>query len=186
MAIKATIFKIDLNIADIDRNYFHDHKLTIARHPSENDVRMMARLVAFVLNAHEDLVFTQGVSRGDEPDLWRKDLTGNIEMWIEIGQPDEKQIRKACGRAKEVIIYPYSGNSANAWWKKIRPDMNRFKNLSVINLPAEAIQEMAGLAQRTMDFPCTIQGGEVWISGRDKTVKICPVWWKEKEGSGLS
>ena len=181
MAIKATIFRVELNIADIDRNYFHDHKLTIARHPSENDVRMMARLVAFVLNAHEDLIFTQGVSSGDEPDLWRKDLSGNIEVWIDLGQPDEKRIRNACGRAKEVIIYAYSGNSANAWWKKIHPDINRFKNLSVINLPTEAIKEMAALAQRSMDFPCTIQGGEVWISGRDKTVKICPIRWKEQE-----
>ena len=181
MAIKATIFKVELNISDIDRNYFHDHKLTIARHPSENDVRMMARLVAFVLNAHEYLVLTQGVSRGDEPDLWRKDLNGNIEVWIDLGQPDEKRIRKACGRAKEVIIYAYSGNSANVWWKKINPNINRFKNLSVINLPAEAIQEMAALAQRAMDFPCTIQEGEVWISGRDKTVKIYPIRWKEQE-----
>lgn len=182
MAIKATIFRVELNIADIDRNYFHDHKITIARHPSENDVRMMARLVAFVLNAHEDLIFTQGVSSGDEPDLWRKDLTGNIETWIEIGQPDERQIRKACGRAKEVIVYAYSGNSANAWWKKIHPDINRFKNLSVINLPTDTMREMATLAQRTMDFPCIIQGGEVWISGEDKTVKICPIRWKEQEG----
>lgn len=181
MAIKATIFKVELNIADIDRNYFHDHKLTIARHPSENDVRMMARLMAFVLNAHEDLLFTQGVSSGDEPDLWRKDLTGNIAVWIEIGQPDEKQIRKACGRAQEVVIYPYSGNSANAWWKKIGDHMHRFNNLSVVYLPTEAIREMAELAQRTMDFPCTIQGGEVWISGKDKTVKISPIPWKEKE-----
>ena len=181
MAMKATIFKVELNVADIDRNYFHDHKLTIARHPSENDVRMMARLVAFALNAHEDLVFTQGVSSGDEPDLWRKDLTGNIEVWIEIGQPDEKQIRKACGRAKEVIIYTYNGNSANAWWKKIHDDVTRFKNLSVINLPTDAIREIAALSQRTMDFPCTIQEGDVWMSGKDKTVKICPIRWKEKE-----
>ncbi|MFO0794850.1 MAG: YaeQ family protein [Candidatus Brocadiaceae bacterium] len=181
MAIKATIFRVELNISDIDRNYFHDHKLTIARHPSENDVRMMARLVAFILNAHEGLVFTQGVSRGDEPDLWRKDLSGNIEVWIEIGQPDEKRVGKACSRAKEVIVYPYSGNSANAWWKKINPDVNRFKNLSVINLPTDAIQEMAALAQRTMDFSCTIQDGEMWISGEDKTVKICPIQWKKKE-----
>ena len=182
MAIKATIFRVELNIADIDRNYFHDHKLTIARHPSENDVRMMARLVAFILNAHEELKFTQGVSADDEPDLWRKDLTGNIEVWIEIGQPDVKQVRKACGRAKEVYIYAYSGNSANAWWKKIHPDIARFKNLSVISLPPEGIQEMAELAQRTMDFPCTIQEGEIWVSCKDKTLKICPIRWKEQEG----
>ncbi|MBI2472613.1 MAG: YaeQ family protein [Planctomycetes bacterium] len=181
MALKATIFRVELNISDIDRNYYHDHRLTIARHPSENDLRMMARIVAFVLNAHEDLVFTQGVSSGDEPDLWRKDLSGNVEVWIEIGQPDDKQIRKACGRAKEVIVYTYSGNSANAWWKKIHADLDRFKNLSVINLPTDAMQELATLAQRTMDFPCTVQGGEVWVSGRDKTVKISPVRWKEQE-----
>ncbi|MBM4054853.1 MAG: YaeQ family protein [Planctomycetes bacterium] len=180
MAIKATIFKVELNISDIDRNYFRDHKITIARHPSENDVRMMARLMAFILNAHDDLQFTQGVSSGDEPDLWRKDLTGNIEVWIETGQPDEKQIRKACGRAKEVIVYAYSGNSAYAWWKKIHSSVVRFRNLSVINLPTEVMQEMAALAQRTMDFSCTIQEGEVWISGQDKTVKICPVIWKER------
>ncbi len=181
MAMKATIFKIVLNIADIDRNYFQEHKLTIARHPSENDVRMMARLLAFALNAHEYLLFTQGVSSGDEPDLWQKDLTGNIEVWIDLGQPDEKRIRKACGRAKEVIVYPYSGHSANVWWKKINPDTKRFKNLSVINLPAEAIQELATLSHRTMDIQCTIQEGEVWVTCKDKTVRINPIRWKEQE-----
>lgn len=181
MATNATIFKVELNISDMDCNYFHDHKLTIARHPSENDVRMMARLMAFILNAHEDLQFTQGVSSGDEPDLWRKDFAGNIEVWIETGQPDEKRIRKACNRAKEVVIYTYSGNSAHTWWKKTNNSVARFKNLSVINLPTESIQEMASLAQRSMHFPCTIQDGEVWISCQDKTVKICPVIWKRQE-----
>jgi len=102
MALNATIFKAVLQIADMDRNYYRDHALTIARHPSETDERMMVRLLAFVLHAHEALSFGKGLSADGEPDLWQKDLTGAIELWIDVGQPDEKSIRKACGRAKQV------------------------------------------------------------------------------------
>ncbi|MDR4509119.1 MAG: YaeQ family protein [Candidatus Brocadiaceae bacterium] len=181
MALKATIFKVDLSVTDIDRKYYQEHKLTIARHPSENDARMMTRLLAFALNAHEALAFSQGMSSGDEPDLWQKDLSGNIEVWIDLGQPDEKRIRKACGRAKEVIIYTYSGRSANVWWDKINPNLKRFKNLTVINLTTESIREIVILAHRTMDIQCTIQEGHVWISDNDQTVKVDPIKWKTRE-----
>ena len=114
MALKATIFKAELQIADMDRGYYQDHNLTIAQHPSENDLRMMIRLMTFILHAHEDLTFTKGLSTDDEPDVWQKSLSDEIEVWIDLGQPDEKRIRKACGRSKEVFIYTYSGHAGRS------------------------------------------------------------------------
>ena len=129
MALKATIFKAELQIADMDRNYYHDHALTIARHPSETDERMMVRLLAFALNADEALVFGKGLSTDDEADLWRKDLTGAIELWIDVGQPDERRIRRACGRARRVIVYSYGGYGAAIWWNQVGGELARTKNL---------------------------------------------------------
>src|ERR1019366_4560297 len=135
MALKATIFKADLQIADMDRHYYQDHTLIIARHPSETDERMMIRLLAFILHANEGLLFGKGLSADDEPDLWQKDLTGVIELWVEVGQPDEKRILKACGRAEKVVVYSYSSNS-NIWWNQISSRVERAKNLTVLNLPS--------------------------------------------------
>ena len=172
MATKATIFKVDLQIADMDRNYYQTHALTIARHPSETDERMMVRVLAFARHAHESLAFSKGLSTEDEPDLWRKDLTGDIELWIDLGQPEEKRIRRACGRARQVIIYTYSGNSADIWWNKIRGTLDRLKNLTVINLSADTVQALAKLAQRGMQLQCTIQDGQVWLADQNDSVEV--------------
>jgi len=174
MALKATICKAELQIADMVRNYYHDHSLTIARHPSETDERMMVRILAFALHAHEALAFANKLTVDDEPDLWQKDLTGAIESWIEVGQPDEKRILKACGRAKQVFIYTYSGHSADVWWKQAGPQLERVRNLTVINLPAAASQAMEKLAQRTMELQCTIQEGQLWIGDKELTVLVEP------------
>ena len=117
MAVKATIFKAELQVNDMDRNYYQGHSLTIAQHPSETEARVMVRLLAFALNASESLTFGRGLSTDDEPDLWARDLTGQIELWIETGQPDEQRIRKACGRAGQVIVYTFSGRGAGIWWE---------------------------------------------------------------------
>jgi len=183
MALKATIFKADLQIADMDRNYYHDHALTIAQHPSETDERMMVRLTAFALHAHEFLAFGKGLSTDDEPDLWQKDLTGAIDLWIDVGLPDEKDIRKACGRAKHVIIYSYGGRSADLWWDQNRGKLERAKNLSVINLPPATTQALAKLAQRTMQLQCTIQDGEVWLADDDDRVQVALVTLKSPTSS---
>lgn len=171
MALKATIFKAELQIADMDRHYYQDHALTLARHPSETDERMMMRLLAFVRHANEALVFGKGLSAEDEPDLWQKDLTGAIDLWIEVGQPDEKRILKACGRAAQVIIYTYSSNSA-IWWNQISNRIERAKNLSVFNVPATTSQALAKLAQRSMQFQCTIQDGQIWMTANEESVQI--------------
>lgn len=174
MALTATIFKVELTISDMDRGYYATHALVLARHPSETDERMMVRLLAFALNADEALEFGKGLSNEDEPALWRKDLTGIIEQWIEVGLPDEKSVRKACGRATQVLLYTY-GRGAAKWWQDNRDAMARPDNLTVIDLPAESTQALAKLAERTMQLQCTIQDGTTWITDGDKTVEIAPV-----------
>ena len=172
MALKATVFKAQLQIADMDRHYYHDHGLTIARHPSETDERMMVRVLAFALHAQEELAFGKGLSTDDEPALWQKDLTGAVELWIDVGMPDEKDIRKACGRAARVFIYSYGGRSADLWWEQNHGKLKRLKNLTVINLPAATTQALAKLAQRTMQLQCTIQDGEVWLADDDERIEV--------------
>ncbi len=172
MAIKATIFKANLQIADMERHYYRDHALTLARHPSETDERMMVRLLAFALNAHEHLEFGQGMTNDEEADLWRKDLTGSIDLWIDVGIPDEKLIRKACGRASHVLVYCYGGRVADMWFAQNSEQFERQKNLTIINLPPENTRELARLAQRKMDLQCTIQDGQVWLSNGDTSVQV--------------
>ncbi len=172
MALKATIFKADLQIANMDRNYYHDHALTIARHPSESDERMMMRLLAYALNASEGLSFGKGLSTDDEPDLWRKDLTGAIELWIDVGQPDERRIRRACGRAREVIVYSYGGYGAAIWWNQVGGELARAKNLAVISVPPAASQALARLARRNMRLNCTIQDQQVWLGDAEDRVQV--------------
>jgi uncharacterized protein YaeQ len=171
MALKATIYKADLQIADMDRNYYQEHGLTMARHPSETDERMMIRLLAFALHAGPSLVFTKGLFDTDEPDLWQKDLTGAIDLWIEVGQPDEKRLMKACGRATKVVVYSYSATS-HLWYKQIANKLERAKNLTVVNIPAEASEQLERLAKRNMQLQCTIQDGQVWLTDSVDTVLV--------------
>jgi len=181
MAIKATIFKANLQIADMERHYYQDHALTLARHPSETDERLMVRLLAFALHAHEYLEFGQGMTNDEEADLWRKDLTGSIELWIDVGIPDEKLIRKACGRASQVIVYCYGGRVADMWFAQNSAQFERQKNLTIINLPFSSTQALAKLAQRSMNLQCTIQDGQVWLGDGDASVQVERVVLKSPE-----
>ncbi len=171
MALKATIYKADLQIADMDRNYYTTHPLTMARHPSETDERMMIRLMAFAIHADESLSFTKGLFDVDEPDLWQKDLTGAIQLWIEVGQPDEKRLMKACGRSEQVIVYCYSATS-HIWYKQIANKVERAKNLTIINIDSDASARLEKLAQRTMQLQCTIQDGQIWITDGNDTIEL--------------
>jgi uncharacterized protein YaeQ len=175
MAIKATIFKADLQIADMDRNYYAEHSLTLARHPSETDERMMVRLLAFAMFAHEHLIFAKGLNADDEPGLWQKDQTGAIKLWIEVGLPDEKWIRKACGRAEQVVVICYGGRTADMWWEANKSKFERQESLRVFNLLPETSQALAALASRTMRLQCSIQDGQVWLTDTQNTVHIEPM-----------
>lgn len=178
MALKATIFKADLQIADMDRHYYQEHALTIARHPSETDERMMVRLLAFARHASAALVFGRGLSDAEEPDLWQKDLTGAIDFWIEVGQPDEKRILKACGRAAQVVIYSYSATS-HIWWAQIGSRVERARNLTVVNMAATSSLRLSQMVQRNMQLQCTIQDSQIWLSVDSQTVEVKLATWKD-------
>jgi uncharacterized protein YaeQ len=178
MALKATIFKAELSIADMDRAYYADHSLTLARHPSETDERMMARLLAFALYADAGLGFGKGLCVDDEPDLWLKDLTGAIELWIDVGLPDEKWLKKACNRAARVVLLSYGGRQAEVWWAQIETKLARMDNLAVLNLPAEASQALANMAARTMRLQWTVQDGHIFLTDGAESVHLQPVTLK--------
>ncbi|WP_297462405.1 YaeQ family protein [Ferrovum sp.] len=173
MALKSTIFKANLQISDMDRPYYASHTLTIARHPSETDERMMVRLLAFALHAHEHLTFARGgTADQEESDLWKKDLTGAIDEWIDVGLPDEKRILKACGRARRVIIYAYGGSAVPLWWAGMSSRLKRLSNLSVFSLPLPDSQALARLVERTMDLNCLIQDGGILLSNPFESIPV--------------
>ena len=172
MALKSTIFKVTLEIADLDRPYYQTHTLTIARHPSETDERMMVRILVFALHAEDSLNFGKGISSEGEPDLSIKDLTGSIESWIDVGLPDEKLVRRACGQATRVFIYTYGGRGADMWWTQNSDKLERNANLAIVNIPLEVSRALAKLAQRNMQLQCTIQEGMIWFNQGEETVAI--------------
>jgi len=172
MALGATIFKAELQISDMDRNYYGEHLLTLARHPSETDERMMVRLLAFALHADERLSFTKGLCADEEPDLWLKSYTDEIEQWIDVGQPDERRLRKASGRARQLTLYLYGGRSADLWWQKNAEKLQRLDNLAVIEIPDAACKEMTHFVQRSMQLQYTVQDGEIWLSAGDQNLGV--------------
>ncbi|MDP4651056.1 MAG: YaeQ family protein [Haliea sp.] len=175
MALKSTIFKIDLNVADIDRQVYGDFPLTLARHPSETIERMMLRVLAFALHANEQLTFGRGISTDDEPDLWQKDLTGSVELWIELGAPDPDRLRKACARGQHVVLYMYGDRSVPVWWQKHAGTLARFKHLSVWQVDDSSLGALAQMAKPGLNLQCTISDGEVMVSGAGETFSITPV-----------
>jgi uncharacterized protein YaeQ len=172
MALKSTIFKVDLSVADIDRGYYRDHALTVARHPSETDERMMVRVLAFALHADEFLEFGRGLSSEDEPDLVRRDLTGVIEEWIEVGLPDEREVRKACGRARRVFVIAYGGRAVDLWWQAARATLGRQEALDVREIAVEKSQALAQMAGRNMRLQVTIQEGHIMITDGNGSVDL--------------
>lgn len=175
MALKSTVVKAELQISDMDRHYYATHNLTVAQHPSETDARLMVRLLAFAMYADERLEFGRGLSQDDEPDLWRKELTGEILLWIDLGQPDEARIRKACGRSRQVVLFTYGGRSSDIWWEKNAASLARSRNLTVIDIPIEVVEQLTVMMVRGMRLNVMIQDGELQVLGGDVTIDIKPV-----------
>jgi uncharacterized protein YaeQ len=178
MALGATIYRLELAIADMDRHYYGNHSLTLARHPSENDERLMLRVLAFILHASEEMQFGKGVSTEDEPDLWQHNLTGEIEHWIDLGLPDEKRIRKACGRASRVDLITYGGSRADMWFAKHEAELQRFEHLRICSVDPETCRALAAIANRSMSLDASIQDAQVLISDGQQSVQVAPVVMK--------
>lgn len=179
MALKATIYKANLQLSDMDRNVYGDHSLTIARHPSETDERMMIRVLAYALHVPADnhqgtLELAKSLWDTDEPDLWQKDLTGQIVQWIDVGQPDERRILKASPRAERVTVISYSA-STPVWWRGLQSRITRTHNVAVWQIEAEQSQALAALAQRSMQLQVTVQDGTLWFSEADRSVELRPI-----------
>ncbi|HSX92953.1 MAG TPA: YaeQ family protein [Hydrogenophaga sp.] len=186
MALKSTVFKANLQVADIDHGYYADHALTLARHPSETDERMMVRLAALALNAHElvdtckgdgTLAFGAGLSDPDDPDLHLTDFTGRKRLWVEVGQPEDKPMAKACGQADAVRVYAF-GPAAEVWWRGIEGKLTRLDKLQVWRLPAEAAPALAALAERSMQLQATVLEGVLTLSGERGSVSLEPIRWR--------
>ena len=172
MALTATIYKAELTVSDMDRDYYATHNLTVALHPSETESRMMLRLMAFALSAHEDLTFTKGLSSTDEPDLWQRNPDDTLEHWIELGMPDEKRLRKACGLARQVTLYCYGPRAPQVWWDSIKNKVTRFDNLRVIHVSADSDAALAESTQRSMQLQAMIQDGQVWFGSAEHSVEM--------------
>jgi len=178
MALKATIFKARIELADMDRQIYSDHDLIIARHPSETDERMLIRLLAFALNAPVNndqgaLDFGKDMWEPDEPGLWQKDLTGQIVHWIEVGQPDERRLLRTSSRSGRVSVYSFSA-STPIWWSGIANKLTRVRNLTVWQVPSGQSAALAALAQRSMKLNVTVQDGAIWIGDGARSVEVAP------------
>ncbi|MDE0841394.1 MAG: YaeQ family protein [Porticoccaceae bacterium] len=173
MAINSRVCKADLNITDMDRGYYVQHQLTVAQHPSETDQRLMLRLLAYALHANDTLQFGGGLSTDDEPDLWEKNLHGNVALWIDLGTPSEKRIRKACSQSQAVSLYVYGDSAVDQWWQQIRRQVQRFDHLSIWQVPDSASISMADSAARSMGIQVTIQDAEISWYSEQSSIDFC-------------
>jgi uncharacterized protein YaeQ len=174
MALKPTIYKIQVELADSDRNHFDSLSLTLARHPSETLERMTARLLAYCLNAARGLEFTRGLSTNDEPDLWQHADSGEIEHWIEVGQPEEPRLRKACGRSRRLSVYAF-GKSTDTWWQLNGQAISALPRLVVWQLPWNEVQDAAALLDRTAQLNVSIVGGVIYVDNGSDSTGVEPV-----------
>lgn len=170
MALSATIFKAQLNISDLRRHHYQDYALTLALHPSETEERMMIRLLCFCLYASNTLEFSRGLSNDDEPDLWQKSLSDEIELWLELGQPDEKRVRKASGRSQQVVIAGFQPRPFSIWWQQNENKWQRFTNVSVLQF--SGCDNIDQWAQRNMNLQVTIEEGSIWLSDNSNSLEI--------------
>ncbi len=172
MALKATIYKADLNIANMDDHIYGDYQLTLALHPSETLERLMVRLMAFARFASDELEFTKDLFETDEPALWQKDLTGQLETWIEVGLPSEDKVKKASARCKTVALVVY-GTQVEDWWKR-NSKIKTLSNVQVWQIAPQSTAELEQLCERTMQLQLNVMDNEWTLLGEKGQATV--VW----------
>lgn len=171
MAIKPTIYKLSIAISDFNRDYYDSVNLTVALHPSETVQRMMARIVAYCLNAQDNITFTKGLSNIEEPDIWVKTLDDQITLWIEVGEPSPERIKKSSRIAPEVKFYSFNSKS-DTWWKQSKDKVSQFKNVKFYQFDWPQIQLLATFAERSMDWSLSISGDTVYIAAENQECEL--------------
>ena len=173
MALKPTIYKAQVKLADSDRNCFEELALTVAKHPSETIERMTVRLLAYCINSGRGLEFTKGLSSADEPDIWQHADNGEIEHWIELGQPEEPRLRKACGKAKNISVYAF-GKSADTWWKLNGDAIAALPRIQIWQFPWTEVEAASDMMSRTMKLGLSIVGGTLYLDDGSSSVTLEP------------
>ncbi len=169
MAKSSTIYKAEIIYSNLNNHYYDDFSLTMAKHPSENEERMMNRLICFLLCANQNLEFTKGLSSTDEPELWEKDLTGQIVHWIEMGEPDEKRIKQAAGKSHKVTIFTTKKNTAEQWFEKIKDKVPHDK-VNIFHLENLSEENIIELVSKSMKLSCTIEDDSIYLSNDQRTI----------------
>lgn len=173
MALKPTIFKINVAVSDLDTHFYDTLNLTVAQHPSETLERMMARVLALCINAAQQPSFTAGLSTPNEPDLWQKSLDERILLWVDVGEPDSERVKKATRVSEVVKIYSFNSKS-NVWWSQNRDDFAAF-DAEVFQFDWEAIVELALMVDRTCNLSVTLTDNTAYFAGDSDE---CEVNWR--------
>lgn len=179
MALKATIYKAAVNVADLDRQQFLETSLTLARHPSETQERMMLRLLAWIIHADERLQFTRGLCADDEPEIWLRNDHMGIELWVELGLPDERRLRKAVNQSSQVVLFTYNDRAAQVWWQQNQDKLRQYKNLAIWYINDEQLAKVSKLADRTMSLQATLQEGIIWLSDEHHNLELQLTPWQQ-------
>ncbi|HBI11884.1 MAG TPA: hypothetical protein DDY57_17500 [Franconibacter pulveris] len=179
MALKATIYKAAVNVADLDRQQFLETSLTLACHPSETQERMMLRLLAWIIHADERLQFTRGLCADDEPEIWLRNDHMGIELWVELGLPDERRLRKAVNQSSEVVLFTYNDRAAQVWWQQNQDKLRQYKNLAIWYINDEQLAKVSELADRTMSLQATLQEGIIWLSDERHNLELQLTPWQQ-------
>ncbi len=183
MALNATMYRFGINLSDMDRGYYDQRSLHVALHPSETTERLVIRLLAWCLHAHPDLRFTKGLSTEDEPDLWQFSDTQEIALWLEVGLPESKRLRRAAGRAAQVGVYAYGGQALQQWLQQNHKEFLRLDNLFIRQFDPAAVYRLMGSLERTMELSCMIQDQTLMLSWDEHMLEIAVKhWYPESAG----
>jgi len=162
VALKPTIYKLRIALSDLERNYYDSFSLTVALHPSETPERMVARVMAFCLNAQQDLCFTKGLSDVEEPDLWLRTMEEKTLLWIDVGEPDAERVKKSTRKAERVKIYSFNSKT-DTWWQQGKGKFSLF-DAEFTRFEPSSIVRLASLLQRTVDWSVTITGQSAYVA----------------------
>ena len=169
MAQPAIIYRVNIQLSDVDRNLYQKLQTTVARHPSETPERLIARVLAYAVRFDPELAFTKGISAGDEPDLWIKGPDGRVTTWIEVGQPDPERLLKASRHAGRVILFAY-GPTRFRWENQHLSRLSAISNLTVLGIEYDFLSQIVARLQRAVNWELTITEGNLYLSIGEETL----------------